>query len=283
MLNVVAKAETFHNNYIFISCWATCIIFKTWKNFIMIKSPLTVAQSVCPLQPSHLNADVTMERCRSFFTAAKHWIESWMLAVYKKWWKSNTIAIFFFSHSFREANTHQVSISWLFDEFGLFGLRCHQPLPQPICLLAAEQKEEVRHGPWAKRAMRESAKPMEWKVDNCLFANKSPASERKRGYAAVCWTRLSRLQSKAREREKERGKEITVCWLHFILTMMFDIQSVSHPCQDLFFCSSSFCFTAPLIPSRRVGDDSKTTETIKEAMIKSSTLARVLISAFLQT
>lgn len=140
-----------------------------------------------------------------------------------------------FTHSFRDANTHQVSISWLFDEFGLFGLRCHQPLPQPICLLAAEQKEEVRHGPWAKRAMWESAKPMEWKVDNCLFANKSPASERKRGYAAVCWTRLSRLQSKAREREKERGKEITVCWLHFILTMMFDIQSVSHPCQDLFF------------------------------------------------
>lgn len=85
------------------------------------------------------------------------------------------------------------------------------------------------------------------------------------------------------KQEKERvcvcvcGRKITVCWLLFILTMIFDIHSVSSLCWDLFFCSSLFCFIAPLILSCRVGANSKqvmkTLEgTIKEVMIKSSTL-----------
>lgn len=138
--------------------------------------------------------------------------------------------------------------------------------------LPAEQKEEVRHGPWAKRA-----KPRERKVDNCLFANKSPASERKRGYVAVCWTWLSRLQSKVREREKERRKQCVDFTLSSPWRSIFKVFLLS--ARAIFSCSSSFCCIAPLIPSGWVVDDSKTTETteetINEAMIKSSTLLRL--------
>lgn len=162
-----------------------------------------------------------------------------MLSVFKEWWKSNTIGTFYFPNHFaghspkrthtRGKNAHAMFPSPRFvDEFGLLGLWCHQPLPQLICFLPAEQKEGVRHGPRAKNAMWESAKPGEWKVENCLFTNKSPASEHKCGYAAVCWTWLSRSQSRVREGEKKRNNSA-------LTSLMFDIQSVSPLCQDLLF------------------------------------------------
>lgn len=36
----------------------------------------------------------------------------------------------------------------------------------------------------------EKCQRREWKVDGSLFANKPPASDRKRGYWPVCWTQL---------------------------------------------------------------------------------------------
>lgn len=64
---------------------------------------------------------------------------------------------------------------------------------------------EGQSASWAMTKLchvRKCQNPRNEKVDNCLFTNKSPASEHKCGYVAVCWTWLSRSQSKAREREK---------------------------------------------------------------------------------
>lgn len=210
-----------------------------------------------------------------------------MLSVFKEWWKSNTIGTFdllthFAGHLPKRTHTRGKNAHAMFpslgfvDEFGLLGLWCHQPLPQLICFLPAEQKEGVRHGPWAKNAMWESAKPRDWKVDNCLFTNKSPASEHKCGYAE--------LGFRGRRVKRERGRKKRY---NSALTSL-------HPRPDFRYseCFSSVpgpsfsaaAHSAFFLPSRRVSDDPKesvetTEETIKEATMKSSTLALVQISA----